>query len=377
MIVVFVFGAGASHGEQLVPLFDDPMCQPSNSAAPPLATGFFSKALYDSVGYTASEAERNFGPMFKHIRESFAIPDAVGEGRWADLNIEEVFTNVEVLREFLGCDGDAWAKATVARNDLAHYISRIISYCTQLKRGLYYGKVKSFMDKHGDVSVLSFNWDLILDQEFMERIGLGWGTSAGPYKNFETIVLGREAELTGGVGRWPLYLKLHGSLNWLQCTNRACPSAPGMTVFADTRLCLVHAMAFPGSGTVVCNQCGAEMNLLLVPPILKKPVIEKGVIRAIWGQARYRLELASKVVIIGFSATPSDFYAAWLLRSTVGAKPVHPVEIFVVNPMNSPDHPEHESFRKRMASIFPRGYNSDFQWFSQIDSILERVARSP
>jgi hypothetical protein len=377
MIVVFVFGAGASHGDQLVPLFDDPMRQPSNSAAPPLATGFFSKALYDSIGYAASEAERDFGPMFKHIRESFAIPDAVGEGRWADLNIEEVFTNVELLREFLGRDGDAWAEATVARNDLARYLWRIISLCTQRKRGVYYQKVKSLIDRHVDASILNFNWDLILDQEFMERVGLGWGISPGPYGNFDTIVLGREGVLTGGHGRWPLYLKLHGSLNWLQCTNQLCPSALGVTVLTDTQLCLARAMGLPGSGTVICNQCGAETIPLLVPPILKKPVIEKGVIRAIWGQARYRLELASKVVIIGFSATPSDFYAAWLFRSTVGARPVHPVEIFVVNPMNSPDHPDHESFRKRMTSIFPRGYNSDFQLFSQVDSILERVARRP
>ena len=373
MIVVFVFGTGASHGEQLVPLFDDPMRQPTNRAAPPLATGFFSKALYDSIGYAANQAEGDFRPMFDHIRESFAIPDAVGEGRWADLNIEEVFTNLELLREFLGRDGDAWAKATVARNDLARYLWRIISYCTQGKRGVYYGKVKSFVDKQVDASVLSFNWDLILDQEFMVRVGLGWGISAGPYRNFETIVLGREGELTGGVGRWPLYLKLHGSLNWLQCTNQICPSASGVTVFADAQLCLAHAMGSPGSGTVICNQCGAEMNLLLVPPILKKPLIEKGVIRAVWGQARYRLELASRVVIVGFSAAPTDFYAAWLLRSAIGTK--RTAEIFVVNPQNSPHHPAHEDFRRRMSSIFPRGYNSDFHAFSQIDSILDRVAR--
>jgi hypothetical protein len=375
MNIVFVFGAGASHGEQLVPLFDVPMRQPSNRAAPPLTTGFFSKALYDSIGYAAEQAERDFIATFEQIRGSFGMSEPVGEGRWADLNIEEVFTNAELLREFLGRDGDAWAKATVARNELAHYISRIISYCTQLKRGLYYGKVKSFMDKHADVSVLNFNWDLILDQEFIERIGLGWGMSAGPYKNFETIVLGREAELTGGVGRWPLYLKLHGSLNWLQCANQACPSASGMTVFADTQLCLAHAMAFPGSGTVICNQCGAEMNVLLVPPILKKPVIEKGVIRAVWGQARHRLQMADKIVIVGFSAAPTDFYASWLLRSTIGTKPAHAAEILVVNPQNSTEHPGNEDFRMRMASIFPRGYNSEYQTFSQIDSILERVGR--
>ena len=133
-------------------------------------------------------------------------------------------------------------------------------------------------------------------------------------------------------------------------------------------------MTFPLGGTVICNQCGTEMNLLLVPPILNKPLSERGVIRAVWGQARYKLEQARQAVIIGFSASPTDFYAAWLLRSTLGIKPKHQTEIFVVNPVNRPDHPQHDDFRKRMAAIFPRGYNSEFQTFSQIDSILERVS---
>jgi hypothetical protein len=371
---VFVFGAGASHGETLVPLSDDPALRPKNDATPPLIDGFFSRLLYDSIGYPGDQAEKDFKQIFDYVRESFGISEHAGQGKWADLNIEEVFTSVELDREFMGREGDAWAKATVTRNDLVRYLGRVISYCTQGKRGLSYGKIKSFTDAHPDVSVLTFNWDLLLDQEFMERVGLGWGISAGPYSNFDTIVMGGEAALTGGFGRWPLYLKLHGSLNWLQCMNPTCPGASRISILADTQLCLVRAMGFPGSGTVLCNQCGSEMGLLLVPPVLKKPLSEKGVIRAAWGQATHRLGLARKVVIIGFSASPTDFHASWLLRSTLGGKPKHATEVFVVNPQNRADHPRHEDSTKRMAAIFRSGYNSEFQTFCQIDSILERVA---
>ncbi len=374
MSVVFIFGAGASYGEQLVPLSNDPMGQPRNSATPPLATGFFSKGLFDSIGYASNQAQKDFKQVFEYIQESFAISEALGEGRWAELNIEEVFTSVELRREFMGPEGDAWARATVIRNDLARYLWRVISYCTQRKRGVYYRKIKSFIDSRPDVSVLNFNWDLILDQEFTEREGLGWRVSPGLYRDFCITVLGEEGELTGWIAHRPLYLKLHGSLNWLQCTNPICPTASKVTIHADTQLSLAHAMTFPLGGTVICNQCGTEMNLLLVPPILNKPLSERGVIRAVWGQARYKLEQARQAVIIGFSASPTDFYAAWLLRSTLGIKPKHQTEIFVVNPVNRPDHPQHDDFRKRMAAIFPRGYNSEFQTFSQIDSILERVS---
>src|SRR5271157_1330937 len=142
MSVVFAFGAGASYGERLEPLSNEPMGQPKNSAAPPLSTGFFSKGLFDSIGYGSNQAEKDFKQVFEYIQESFAVSEALGEGRWAELNIEEVFTSVELRREFMEPEGDAWARATVIRNDLARYLWRVISYCTQSKRGLYYGKLK-------------------------------------------------------------------------------------------------------------------------------------------------------------------------------------------------------------------------------------------
>ena len=126
-----------------------------------------------------------------------------------------------------------------------------------------------------------------------------------------------------------------------------------------------------GIGSPECLSCGSEMLPLLIPPLLHKPISDHGIIRSIWGLARQRLENASKLVVIGFSAAPTDFYASWLLRSTVGVR--DGVEVFVVNPCNDPAAGGHVEFEQRMREIFPKGYNSNFCRFAEVDDLLAAV----
>ena len=99
-----------------------------------------------------------------------------------------------------------------------------------------------------------------------------------------------------------------------------------------------------------------------------QPITDDAVVRSAWGLARARLLASSKVVVIGFSGAPTDFYTSWLLRSTIGTR--EGVEIVVINPSNREDDPNHQEFTRRMASIFLRGYDPSLYHFSQIDSVL-------
>jgi hypothetical protein len=81
--------------------------------------------------------------------------------------------------------------------------------------------------------------------------------------------------------------------------------------------------------------------------------------------------MASRAVLVGFSAARTDFYAAWLLRSTLGVNQT--AEVFVVNPTNDTEHGEHNAFTSRMNEIFPQGYHADFRRFAYIDAIIRRV----
>jgi hypothetical protein len=130
-----------------------------------------------------------------------------------------------------------------------------------------------------------------------------------------------------------------------------------------------------GIGAANCQSCGSEMLPLLIPPLLYKPISDHGIIRSIWGLARQRLERATKVVVIGFSAAPTDFYAGWLLRSTLGIR--SDVEVFVVNPDNDAALPTSAEFKRRMDGIFPKGFNSNFRTFSEIEDILATVYPPP
>lgn len=257
----------------------------------------------------------------------------MGEGRWANLNIEDVFTSIELDRESRSPESDAGGKLTVIRNKLVRYLWRVIASCTQYKRGKYYGRIKEFIDSRLDVSILSINWDLLLDQEFMSR-SAPWEIHTGHYANFFNLVLGKPGVRMGPPGEEPMFLKMHGSLNWFQCMNPRCPGTSSMEVLANTQDCLYRARGIHLSGVVTCERCRTEMNPLLIPPLLRKPVTENWIVRAVWGQAIHRLREASKAVIIGFSAPPTDFYAAWLFRSMLGTRPTDEVEIFVVNPQN-------------------------------------------
>lgn len=356
-----------------MPLTEGETAPPTNNVNPPLTNGFFAKSLYESIGYSGDEAEKDFGEAFEYMRWAFALSEPPGEGRWATLNVEDIFTSIELDREFRTPESSADGRLIIIRNKLVRYLWRVIALCTEHRHGDYYGRVRSFIANRNDVSLLTFNWDLLLDQEFMSPSGGRWEISVGPYRNFYNVVFDQPGVRTAYRGEEPMYLKMHGSLNWLQCTNRTCPARLGIEILANTQDCLYPAQGIDIGGAVTCERCGTEMDPLLIPPVLRKPIAEDPIIRAVWGQARQRLNRASKAVLIGFSAAPTDFYAAWLLRSTLGVRPTAELEVFVVNPQNDPKHELHDDFTKRMAIIFGHGYNSDFLTFSEIDAILEKV----
>lgn len=371
MGVAFILGAGASFGESLTPLPPPPGAPPPNTALPPLQTGFFARSLYQSIGYSLDEADRDYAEVFAYIRNKWLMREPPDEKLFETLSIEDVFTSIEIDREFHGPESDQGAFLTLARNKLVRYIQRIIGFCTEYKSAEYTKRLVSALEIND--TVLTFNWDLLADQALLDPSS----RSASLYTNFLILVHGREPVTIKGIGtigaiigppgREPLFLKLHGSLNWFQCTNSRCPNNADFELETNIQGCLY---AVEGIGVRYCDRCGSEMIPLLVPPIAQKPISDNRIIRSAWGFARQRLATARKVVVIGLSFAPTDFYARWLFRFTVGVR--DNVEVFVVNPSNGD-----REFRDRMDGIFIRGYNCDFHRLDQLDAILDRVEREP
>lgn len=329
MSIVFLVGAGASCGERLIALGDNPPPICRTDVTPPVSTGFFSRSFLERAGYDTQATERDFSDAFAYIRRLKQIPEAVplGDGEWASLDLEEIFTSIELSREFQAQESDALARYTLIRNALVRYVRRMIATCTLRKYGEHSRTLVQSLPR--DATLITFNYDLLLDQEQIG--GNGFNTH---YEHFRQLVLLQRHQALSRLDTG-LFLKMHGSLNWLRCTNIKCPCINQVMVNRDTTQCLDRALGIH-VGDESCPYCGSATAPVIVPPLLRKPITDDPTIRNVWGLSRQKLCDADVVVLIGFSAAPTDFYASWLLRSAVGVRP--DAEVFIVNPESDPEH---------------------------------------
>lgn len=373
MSFVYIIGAGASYGEKLVPQTGSTTTTGPSPPTPPMATGFFDGEFLRKVGYDPADAEKDFSHAFEYIRwlKQVGKTVPVGEGPWASMNLEEIFTSIELSREFHGSESGPGARYVLIRDSLTRYVWKMISLCTHKKYGAHSKRLVDPLPN--DATVITFNYDLLLDQEQIvagSQKRLDALDLRAQYRHFYQRVVQKqrlpyEQSLTG------LFLKMHGSLNWFRCTNGTCPWSRDIRLDLDIEGCLRRAIGVH-IGEESCGYCGSNTIPLIVPPLLHKPILEDSLIRAIWGLARQKLSDAAAVVLIGFSAQPSDFYASWLLRTTVGVRP--DVDVIIVNPANDPKDDEYQEHRSRMKSIFPAQFgtshlDSQFLKFEEIERV--------
>jgi NAD-dependent SIR2 family protein deacetylase len=370
MSLVFILGAGASYGDSLKSFEggEPPICK--TDATPPTTTGFFRGDFLQSIGYKPEDAYKDFSDAFDYIRwvKHIAQDVPVGSGPWADADLEEVLTSVELSREFQGLESDAGAQYVLIRNKLVRYLWRIISICTLRKYGIYSRTLVNHLP--WTASLITFNYDLLLDQEQISNNEV----LSTQYQYFSDLALERERTLpqesTG------IFLKMHGSLNWFRCTNIKCFSNPSARLETNTSRCLDNALGIHYGES--CRYCGSEVVPVIIPPLLRKPIATDPLIRTVWGQAREKLAAQDldAVIVIGFSFAPTDFYVSWLLRTTVGIRPE--VEVYIINPANDPKRPEHQEHKKRILSVFTsqsgtENLNCEFRSFSEIGNLIDRL----
>lgn len=351
MSTVYVIGAGASFGESLEKRYPE-----ATPHQPPLTRGFFRTTLLHAIDY--GDVEESLKDLIAYVRKTRLWDEPFGTSRWESLDLEELLTEIEISREFQNAESDLGVRMTLLRNSLVRHIRRVLGLCTEGARGRHYHSLVNALAN--DDSIITSNWDLLLDREFLDQ-----GRVCRQYANFfHRIRLDQQENLLAPYIRGNgLFLKLHGSLNWFRCVNLKCPS--GGMLFSSHPLA-DNALNAAGEDAA-CWYCGSSWNPIIIPPLLKKPITDDSIIRSIWGLAKETLETASRVVVIGFSAPPTDFYIYWLLRSTIGTR--EDIEVHVINPSNNPQNDEYPLFKQRMDSIFLRGYNSSRLYFSEAERL--------
>ena len=103
-------------------------------------------------------------------------------------------------------------------------------------------------------------------------------------------------------------LKLHGSMNWLMCSNKECRK---ISIFYDD---IAHKVAESGFH-IKCKNCGSNLIRLIIPPIWNKNEIYSDILKRLWQVARSRLleDAANNLFVVGYSLPESDIYARYLL----------------------------------------------------------------
>lgn len=189
--------------------------------------------------------------------------------------------------------------------------------------------------KRDTISILSTNWDILLDNSLNDAIRnihkndndidgvVDYCCHVSSYDEFDhKIKPGLQAL---GEGKYNIkLLKLHGSMNWLQCTN--C-----QRLYIKFNKKLVDYRRF---GNAKCRHCNKNFNgdgnrydlesNLIMPTFLKD--LNNFQIKLIWQNAGVELSEADKIVFIGYSLPEADFELRQLLSRMVR----HDAEIEVV-----------------------------------------------
>ena len=206
-----------------------------------------------------------------------------------------------------------------------------------------------------DDTIINFNYDLLVDQELIANRSV-------QYENFSNVILGKQLYKSSSDGNG-LYLKLHGSLNWFTCTSPGCRNNNAININQDQD----RTLYMSATGSIQrCRVCQSEETLVLIPPLLHKPVLQMPIFKSIWANALIRLRNATNLVMIGYSFPPTDFYAAWLIKKAIEGD--DDIKVWIVNPMN-----KKKNFRERMSNIFRFGFEHNHTSFDQIQGILTKI----
>jgi hypothetical protein len=146
-----------------------------------------------------------------------------------------------------------------------------------------------------DSAVISFNWDLVIDQALFGR-----GLKAGDYGFSKSLHAG------------PLLLKPHGSLNWYQGDQLdRVPDLKRTEIFQHPQKAQsVHAFLRPRG---VKSKSGHRYDPLIIPPTHLKD-FTPAIFQQLWKNCVDLLSTAKEVVFLGYSLPAADLQAQFIFR---------------------------------------------------------------
>jgi hypothetical protein len=269
----------------------------------PSATNFFEKIRTHRVLDSYLKHDSTISLLKKLISPDLDLsisPKAIDK-----INIENIFTLASLELEIDPSDKSLWELTELIRKAILTF-----SDFEEKKGNNYQEFVKDFLD--GSTSVVSYNWDTLLDKELPGYIEPGaTGTLESIYWEYMSVCTAETLNTYKGQGiptpteqvtPKAAYLKLHGSAD---------------TVFCKNTHCRTYMMPFRTKNAASDHYCGAcyeKVVPYLIPPVQNKPIRNFPYIRRSWMLASQLIYRAEEVVIWGYSLPETDHWSRWLIN---------------------------------------------------------------
>ncbi len=327
---VFILGAGASA-----------------KAGVPLLKNFLGVANSIRVGGSLTETDRSLFDLVFKARQ--ALTEINSKARLDFDNFEEIYSAFD-MASLIGRLG---ALDTESVLSLPLAMRRLITITIEKTMKLpvsgnyenrkvappppYDAFIKGIANemRHGQVSFLTFNYDLALDYAlFFNRIDFSYGLGDIPVQSARVDLL-----------------KLHGSLNWGRCSSQSCKKivvwylSDYFKQFTWGHLIDVESASFELASKLAsrthCHPESLEQDPVLIPPTWNKGGFHRE-LSSVWSKAAVHLAEAENIYVIGYSFPLSDqFFKYFFAVGSVGQGWIE--RIRVVDP--DPDDHVKERFK--------------------------------
>ena len=293
--------------------------------------------------------ENKFEEFKKFLTKTLGIPSELQE----TIPLEDIFTPLDsCIADNISFRDLSVTQLKQKRNLIFELIGMTLQHVLELSEKKYIDDFADYLVNESKkrlnhnyiktdlVSVISTNWDILLDNSIYNSIKKSKKLGVVDYccyissydKNDKTVKPG--LEILGKGGYNVKLLKLHGSLNWLQC-----PRCQRIYVKFNQKIAMNPFSTVKKPSCLHCDMnfgkyCSHLLNANLIMPTFLKD-LSNPQYKIIWQNAGIELSEAKKIVFIGYSLPQADFEMRQLLSRMVDKD----TEIEVVNWKN-PDKPE-------------------------------------
>lgn len=355
--IVFILGAGASR-----------------MSGAPLMYDFLEKAEKLARSRTLGENAAHFDRILETISDLQIIHS---KSEMDISNIETLFALLEMARTIGGYKHKTVSEIDEAIKSLKILIQVTLEKTIKYTRpavnmikpaGDYEGFANLIHEKFGDdldqFSIITYNYDVALDVALKFRgYGINYHLTESDRANTVTL------------------LKLHGSLNWFDCTgcNQIVPLENYTHFKSEVPLGMppntdVRTLEISSSESRYLVHCAPTLNShapIIVPPTWNKTVYHSQIAN-VWIKAAKELSNTEHIFVIGYSLPESDYFFKYLYAlGTIGDNTIKSFNVY------NPDKEKEINYRSMISKFTAQKFNYHEMNFNkaigQIEADIRRI----